>query len=201
MNQTQFYLLQQAFQQDRLSHAYLLSGIAGLGKTEFAKQFAQFLLCDTNNNCGNCRSCKQMQANTHPDFIFIAPEEKNHSIKIDQIRELGEKLSRTAHHSGYQVVVISPADAMPVQAANALLKTLEEPTGKVIIFLVDNQKSILPATIMSRCQKIFFNKGKRCAFADTFGAFEGDKMVCCHKGIFQKKNYELIVLHSFAGIA
>jgi len=157
INQTQLHLLQQAFQQNRLSHAYLLSGIAGTGKTAFAKQFSEFLLCDTNNHCGHCRGCKQMQASTHPDFIFIAPQEKNHSIKIDQIRELGEKISKTAHAGGYQVVVISPADTMPLPAANALLKTLEEPIGNVIIFLVDNQKSLLPATITSRCQKLIFS--------------------------------------------
>lgn len=156
MNDANFDLLKNAFLQNRLSHAYLLSGIAGIGKTDFAKQFSQLLLCDSHNNCGQCRGCKQLQAGTHPDFIFIAPEEKNHSIKIDQVRFLSEKLSQTAQYGGYQVVIISPADAMPVQAANALLKTLEEPAGKVLFFLIDNQKSILPATIASRCQKLWF---------------------------------------------
>lgn len=152
----QFDLLKNAFLQNRLSHAYLLSGIAGIGKTDFAKQFSQLLLCDHHNHCGICRGCKQLQAGTHPDFIFIAPEEKNHSIKIDQIRLLSEKLSQTAQYGGYQVVIISPSDAMPAQAANALLKTLEEPAGKVLFFLIDHQKSILPATIASRCQKLLF---------------------------------------------
>lgn len=156
-HQIQFSLLKNAFEQDRLSHAYLLSGISGVGKTNFAKQFATFLLCEKNNLCGVCRACKQLQSDSHPDFILIKPEEKSHSIKIDQIRDMSDKVSRTAHAGGYQVVVISPADAMPMQAANALLKTLEEPNGKVIIFLIDDQKSILPATIISRCQKIFFS--------------------------------------------
>ncbi|HLD84743.1 MAG TPA: DNA polymerase III subunit delta' C-terminal domain-containing protein, partial [Coxiellaceae bacterium] len=78
------------------------------------------------------------------------------AIKIDQIRALSDQLSRTAHAGGYQVAIISPADAMPLGAANALLKTLEEPSGKVVIFLIDNQQHILPATIASRCQKIRF---------------------------------------------
>lgn len=176
--QSQFDLLRAAYRQGRLSHAYLLSGVAGLGKTNFARQFANFLLCNTlessnvvvatqmevkaqatSKPCGQCRACQQFAAKTHPDFIFIAPHEKSHAIKIDQIRELSQQLSQTAHHGGYQVVIISPADAMPIAAANALLKTLEEPAGKVIIFLIDNLEHPLPTTIASRCQKINFYAG------------------------------------------
>lgn len=162
----QFDLLKTAFAQNRLSHAYLLSGAAGLGKTNFARAFSELLLCENIRStggsqcekpCGHCRGCLLMRANNHPDFMLIQPEEKKHSIKIDQVREFSEKITRTAQQSDYQVVIISPADAMPVQAANALLKTLEEPAGKVVIFLVDNQRGILPATIASRCQKIVFH--------------------------------------------
>lgn len=159
--QNQFNILKSAFLQNRLSHAYLLSGISGLGKTLFAQEFARFLLCEKNHEknivCGKCRACQLMRANNHPDFLLCQPEEKWHSIKIDQIRLISEKLAQTAHAGGYQIVVIAPADAMPVQAANALLKTLEEPVGKVVIFLIDDQKSMLPETIVSRCQKIFFS--------------------------------------------
>lgn len=160
MNQTPYLFQQQllhnAFSQNRLSHAYLLSGMANIGKTEFACQFAKLLLCDEKKSCGKCRGCCLMAAQTHPDFMCIQPHEKNHSIKIDQIRELSDKLSRTAQCGGFQIVVISPADAMPSQAANALLKTLEEPAGKVVFFLIDHQQHHLPPTIASRCQKIFF---------------------------------------------
>jgi len=169
--QKQFDTLKNAFAQNRLSHAYLLSGMAGLGKTNFAREFAAFLLCESNRSAGGsrramareatisctCRGCVLMRADNHPDFMLIKPEEKSRVIKIDQIREMCEKTAQTAHAGGYQVVIISPADSMPVQAANALLKTLEEPSGKIIIFLIDNQKSVLPPTIMSRCQKIFFS--------------------------------------------
>ncbi|OGT43765.1 MAG: hypothetical protein A3F13_08500 [Gammaproteobacteria bacterium RIFCSPHIGHO2_12_FULL_40_19] len=159
---SQWQLLQNAFLQNRLSHAYLLSGAAGLKKTQFARQFAAFLLCECSPrdravSCGQCRSCLWMQAESHPDFLLIQPIDKSHTIKIDQIREMTQKTAQTAHAGGYQVIVISPADAMPMMAANALLKTLEEPQGKVIMFLIDNQKSVLPATIVSRCQKIFFS--------------------------------------------
>ncbi len=159
--QPQWQLLQNTLKQNRLSHAYLLSGMQGIGKTDFAREFATVLLCDNKTACGKCRGCSLMRAETHPDFLFIEPQEKAHSIKIDQIRELSEKLSRTAQCGGYQVVIISPADAMPVQAANALLKTLEEPTGNVIFFLVDHQQHHLPTTIMSRCQKIYFHSDEK----------------------------------------
>ena len=165
--QKQFDLLQDAFRQDRLSHAYLLSGASGLGKTDFARAFGTFLLCDNKTSiaCGSCRSCKQCNADTHPDLMMITPEEKSTIIKIDQIRELSEKLSQTAHSGGYQVVIMSPADSMPVQAANALLKTLEEPSGKIIIFLIDDQKCPLPLTIYSRCQKIPFSADEKNALS------------------------------------
>ncbi|MCX7125112.1 MAG: DNA polymerase III subunit delta' [Gammaproteobacteria bacterium] len=175
--QKQFNLLYNAFSQNRLSHAYLLSGISGLGKTDFAREFAGFLLCEKNllPACGNCHACKKFIAKSHPDFLFIQPEEKSKVIKIDQIRELSEKISRTAHAGGYQVVVVSPADSMPVQAANALLKTLEEPNGKVIIFLIDNQEHLLPATIMSRCQKIVFSADEKNALSWLQNAMPTEK--------------------------
>lgn len=138
----QMQQLTSAYENQRLSHAYLLSGIPGLGKTDFALAFAQKVLGSDPHQ--------------HPDFIFIQPEEKSHSIKIDQIRALTDVLSRTAHRGSYQVALISPADAMPTGAANALLKTLEEPQGNVLILLVDNQTHSLPKTILSRCQKIAF---------------------------------------------
>lgn len=170
--QPSFHLLQSAYLQNRLSHAYLLSGMPGLGKIDFAKSFAEYVLCKNNRSagaslrvmdcattfsCGTCHYCLLMKAGNHPDFILIKPEEKSHVIKIDQIREMSDRVSRTTHAGGYQIVVIAPADAMPVQAANALLKTLEEPSENIIIFLIDDQKSVLPATIISRCQKIFFS--------------------------------------------
>lgn len=152
-------ILENAYRQNRLSHAYLLSGVSNTDKTQFARDFAGFLLCESNASgaCGDCRSCHLMLANHHPDFLLIEPYEKNHAIKIDQVRALSEKVTKTAHAGHYRVVIITPADAMPMAAANALLKTLEEPVGKTIIFLVEEQAGLLPPTILSRCQKIIFS--------------------------------------------
>jgi len=159
--QVQWQQLVRTYSQDRLSHAYLLSGISGLGKTDFANAFASLLLCknpDKNTGfvCQQCKCCQLMRAKTHPDYIEITPHEKKHAIKIDQVRQLTQKLTQKSQYGGYQVVVISPADAMPVGAANALLKTLEEPLGDVVIFLVVDCMDQLPATIVSRCQQIYF---------------------------------------------
>lgn len=158
--QTQWQFLMHAYAQNRLSHAYLLSG-DDAEKLVFAKEFSDFLLCEDpnkkNSACKKCRSCRWMQADSHPDFITVLPAEKNHSIKIDDIRLLTQKTNQTSHCGGMQVVLIAPAEAMPVAASNALLKTLEEPTGHVVLLLVSDQMHSIPATILSRCQKVLFS--------------------------------------------
>lgn len=167
-------LLENAYRENRLSHAYLLSGPSNKDKTQFAREFGAFLLCESNvsGRCGQCRSCHLMQANHHPDFLLIEPHEKNHAIKIDQIRTLIEKITKTAHAGRYRVVIITPADAMPVAASNALLKTLEEPVGKTILFLVEEQAGLLPLTILSRCQKIIFS-------SDELKTVDADETLAC----------------------
>ena len=157
----QWQQLLSAFSSDRLSHAYLLSGISGLGKVDFAHAFSRVLLCQSVNKstgvvCGQCKGCRLIKAGTHPDFIEIRPHESGHAIKIDQVRQLTRNLTQKSQYGGYQVVLISAADSMPVGAANALLKTLEEPLGDVVIFLVADCVDKLPATILSRCQQMYF---------------------------------------------
>ncbi|OGT22606.1 MAG: DNA polymerase III subunit delta' [Gammaproteobacteria bacterium RIFCSPHIGHO2_02_FULL_42_13] len=155
---SQWEQLQQCKNNNRLPHALLLVGPAGVGKTDFAKVFAQSLLCEgkTNKPCGTCRHCSLLNANNHPDYFDIKPDETSRVIKIDQIRQLIEAVSKTAHVSDAQIVLVNPADMLNRNAANALLKTLEEPEGNVYIILVTNRLSALPATIRSRCQLVKF---------------------------------------------
>ena len=152
--------LQARRQQGRLMHALLLTGAAGVGKSLFAAAFADSCLClqpDAHGHaCGQCKSCHLMQAKTHPDYYTIAPEGDSQTIKVDQIRQLSEKLSCTAQQGHCQVVLITPAEAMNAAAANALLKTLEEPNGEVKLLLLSQQSHRLPSTIVSRCQTVFF---------------------------------------------
>ena len=99
-------------------------------------------------------SCQRVLAGQHPDLIALRLIEESQQIRIEQVRELCEELSLTSHQGGYKVGVISPADTLNRFAANALLKTLEEPPPRTLLVLVATQPSRLPATILSRCQRI-----------------------------------------------
>lgn len=157
--QQQWQQLLSQHRQQRLPHALLLSGVAGLGKLAFAEQFAQYLLCKavvTDQACGQCSGCRLILATNHPDLLRIVPEESGKNIKIDQIREMILTLSQTAQRAGHLVAIIAPAEALNKAAANALLKTLEEPAGKAVLLLVSHQPGALPATVISRCQQIQF---------------------------------------------
>jgi DNA polymerase-3 subunit delta' len=153
-----FKQLLQAHTDGRMPHALLLSGIRGVGKHALAESLAASLLCsevdDDGQPCGGCRGCQLHLADTHPDLHRIAPEEKGKAIKIDAIREFTEQEGLTSHSGGYKIVLIEPADAMTNEAANSLLKTLEEPVAWTLIILITSKPGNLPATIRSRCQQI-----------------------------------------------
>ncbi len=154
--------------QDRFPHALLLSGAAGLGKRAFADALVATLLCERGSEhddglaCGHCRACVLLKAGSHPDAVRVTLELRDDGtprteIIVDQIRILGERLALTPQFGGLQIVLIDPADAMNASAANALLKTLEEPTPATVIILVADRPARLPATIRSRCQRINFH--------------------------------------------
>ena len=143
----------------RCPHALLVSGQPGLGKRRFADAFAALLLCDQPRHglaCGECRGCQLRIAGSHPDFIRVVPEKEHGPLKVEQVRELGEFVGRTSAREGARVVWLAPAESMNINAANALLKNLEEPSGSVIFLLItDNPSGLLP-TLRSRCQTIAF---------------------------------------------
>ena len=163
----------------RLPHAILLYGAEGIGKTHFAEAFAQSLLCEAplpdGHACGVCDACGWFLQQNHPDFRRVRPEaledepgetadgeEKKSAkaaktpskeIKIDQIRALADFMNVSTHRSGMRVVVLYPAEALNNAAANALLKTLEEPPPNTIFLLSCNRLDRLLPTILSRCRK------------------------------------------------
>lgn len=145
--------------EDRLPHAFLLTGQEGIGLESLAVAMGQLLLCTSPLNgvaCGKCKGCQLLNAGTHPDLCVIRPEEKGKQIKVDQVREVTEFIAKTAQQGGYKVIVIEPAEAMNLNAANALLKSLEEPTAKTLFFLVSFEASRLLPTIRSRCTQHVF---------------------------------------------
>jgi DNA polymerase-3 subunit delta' len=150
--------LQQRRAKGRLAHALMFIGPAGIGKHQLAERFAQSLLCAQphadGQPCGQCHACSLYAAGTHPDLFRLSPEEDSKNIRIDQIRALIERISLSSHYGRHKVVILNPADAMNIAAANALLKTLEEPPADTILLLITDRPSFLPATIRSRCQTL-----------------------------------------------
>ncbi len=157
---TNWQTLTSSQQNKRLAHGLLFHGAKGTGKKAFAIEFAHWLLCEqplSEKSCGECKSCKMIEADSNPDLVFLQPEEEGKAIKVDQIRELIQKISLTSHSAGYRVVIISPADALNINASNSLLKTLEEPPENTILILISDKPSQLMPTIRSRSQMVRFD--------------------------------------------
>ncbi|MGE8362050.1 DNA polymerase III subunit delta' [Pseudomonas sp.] len=136
------------------AHAYLLHGPAGIGKRALAERLMTRLLCQQPQGleaCGTCKSCHLLAAGTHPDNFILEPEEADKPIKVDQVRELVNFVVQTAQLGGRKVVLVEPAEAMNLNAANALLKSLEEPSGNTVLLLISHQPSRLLPTVKSRC--------------------------------------------------
>ncbi len=154
-----------------LPHALLLCAASGTGKRVFARALAQGLLCEQPvaalTACNKCQACHWFATENHPDFRLLQPQadetdddaepgdkKKKRDISIAQIRSLGEFINISAHRNGVKVVLIQPAEAMNVNAANALLKSLEEPPPRTQFLLVSDRPGMLSATIRSRCQQL-----------------------------------------------
>ena len=156
----QWAQVQRRRQEQRLPHALLLAGPEGLGKSQFARELAQSLLCEhpasDGTACQTCRACARFSAATHPDMFVIEPEEPGKAIKVDQIRELISQFALATHQGGYRIAIVQPAEQMNPAAANSLLKTLEEPPPDTLMLLISASPSLLSATILSRCQRLDF---------------------------------------------
>lgn len=154
----------------RVHQALLLAGPAGVGKRMLADAFIAAALCEQRSAgaaaCGTCRACVLLANGTHPDSLKITLEPRDDGklrseLTIDQIRNLGQRLSLSSQFGGFQIARIDPADAMNANAANALLKTLEEPAANTVLVLVCDRPERLPATIRSRCQKFVLREPQR----------------------------------------
>jgi len=149
-------ILQKQIKSSRVSHAYLFTGREGIGKKTLAIQFAKALFCRqiVSDSCDSCITCRKIEHYNHPDLKSIEIEEDSKQLKIDQIREMQRTLAYKPYEGERKVYIIDDADHMTSQAANSLLKTLEEPPSyATIILLAEDINKILP-TVFSRCQHI-----------------------------------------------
>ena len=158
-NENVKHLLDNSIKSNNLVHSYMFVGPEGIGKSLFAKDLAEIILCMSSHSsaCGTCSSCIKFESNNHPDFVFIDSDDGK-SIKIGQIRLMQEQISEKPIVSERKVYVINNSDLMTVEAQNCLLKTLEEPPEYATIILVLSNENKLLNTIKSRCTKITFQK-------------------------------------------
>lgn len=150
-------MIMNSFHKDRLSHAYLFDGGAGTGKKDIAVHMAKTYFCQKRTNiepCQDCKDCKRIDSGNHPDLHLIEPD--GQSIKIDQIRKLQKEFSYLGVESRKKVYILNHSDRMTTQAANSLLKFLEEPGQMTMAILLTEQKQHILTTIYSRCQVITF---------------------------------------------
>ena len=149
--------LRRSWENGTLFHAFLFVGPDGIGKRTFAEILARSLLCPEKSfgGCGACPICHHISARTHPDFFYVSKDEEKTEVTVDQIRSLRESLSHTSFFSGPHVVVIDDAESMNGNAANALLKQLEEAPNIYFFLLAESARSV-PETVQSRVQRFDF---------------------------------------------
>jgi len=145
-----------AHAQGRMPHALLIHEAPGSGGDWLAAWAAALVLCERGMTapCGECSACRRVVSLNHPDVSWVRLQEESRQLRIEQVRDLSAELALTSHSGGYKVAILSPADALNRFAANALLKTLEEPSARTLLILVATEPSRLPPTVLSRCQRL-----------------------------------------------
>lgn len=143
-----------AVKNNNVLHSYMFCGQEGIGKKLIAKEFAKKILC-INKEFKDCSSCIKFNSNNHPDFYIL--NEAGETIKVDQIREITNKINEKPIVSEKKVYIINDSDKMTPDAANCLLKTLEEPPEYAVIILIVSNESLILSTVKSRCMKIKFD--------------------------------------------
>jgi len=136
-----------------IPHAFLFCGQEGIGKRKTAFEFTRTLFCQDGTGCGNCRACIKLERGSHPDFVVIKSEG---SIGIDSSRMIAKEISEHPYENDRRVILIDNAERMTIEAANAFLKTLEEPPPHNHFFIITSSEREIPMTIRSRCTRVVF---------------------------------------------
>ena len=181
-HEKQISVLQTAVAKDRIPHAYLFYGMEGIGKRTVAEVFAKALNCkngrDSLDACDACASCLKIDRGNYPDVITIKAE--GQFIRVKEIRELQEQMKFRPFEGGKRIFIILDADKMNIVSANALLKTLEEPSASNILILITSRPHLLPVTILSRCQHLRFNPLRQ----ETIASYIQKKLSMDHRSAY-----------------
>jgi DNA polymerase-3 subunit delta' len=181
-HEKQISVLQTAVARDRIPHAYLFYGMEGIGKRTVAEVFAKALNCKSGRDildaCDTCASCLKIDRGNHPDVVTIKAE--GQFIRVKEIRELQEQMKFRPFEGGTRIFIILDADKMNIVSANALLKTLEEPSASNILILITSRLHLLPVTILSRCQHLRFNPLRQ----ETIALYIQEKLSMDHKSSY-----------------
>ncbi len=147
--------IRKSYDDGRLAHAYIISGSPRGNGRLFTEALLKLLYCTaTDKPCGSCSACSRVEQHLHPDVYWLEPKSKGRVIRVDEMRELTHRIHQTAYEGGWKAGVITYAERLSDQAANAFLKTLEEPPGQSLILLLTDAPQFLLPTIRSRCQRI-----------------------------------------------
>jgi len=150
-----FAVLRASAESGRLAHGYIITCSRAEWGTEFATIFLQWLYCkEVERPCGHCRNCRHVESRAHPDINWVEPESKSRVIKTEAIRDLNQFINQTSYEGGWKAAVLLDAHRLYENAANAFLKTLEEPPPKCLLLLITDSPQALLPTILSRCQHV-----------------------------------------------
>jgi DNA polymerase-3 subunit delta' len=171
----QKHVLSSLVEKGKLPHALLFAGPRGVGKRTIAVELAKNLFCDEGRACGMCRGCRNIDSGLHPDFTLVSGET---SIKIDELRLIMKEVYESPFEAPVRVVLIDNAELMTHEAANALLKTLEEPPPSNLFVLVSSREQEIPLTVRSRCMRLGFgplSMENLCAYFEGVLKLDGQK--------------------------
>ncbi|MCD6526222.1 MAG: DNA polymerase III subunit delta' [Desulfuromonas sp.] len=169
-------LLRQAWNNQRMAHAYLFTGAEGIGKRLMAIAVVRLIFCEKQTGCGTCSGCRRIDHNNHPDLHIV--ETDGTAIKIDAIRQLQKELAHPPLEAPRRVCIIDDADRLNPAAGNALLKTLEEPRAEVMLILISAHPDMVLETIRSRCQQLPFARLEQSMIAKVLSQQQIDDTQC-----------------------